>query len=287
MAAASMKRAGKAERHGGARDGDGVVFERLAHDFEHVARKLGQLVEKEQAVVRERDFAGTRNDAAADQAGVGDGVVRRTERALGNEAGRGIEHSGDGVDLGGLERFFKGERSEDRGQALGEHGFAGAGRADHEDVVAAGGGDFESALGGLLAAHIFEVDGEVLQLAEKLFGLDAEGLALNLANDGGVEQIDDIEQRGDGIDVDAFDDGGFGGVGGGKDEVGDVLLAREDGDGQHAGDGAHAAVESQLADEQEAIDVVDAQRAVGAEDSDGDGKVESGAFFLQSRRARG
>ena len=84
-----------------------------------------------------------------------------------------------------------------------------------------------------------------------------------------------------GIDVDAFDDGGFGSVGGGKDEVGNVLLARQDGDGQHAGDGAHAAVESQFADEKESIDVVDTQRTVGAEDSDGDGKVETGAFFLQ------
>ena len=60
-----------------------------------------------------------------------------------------------------------------------------------------------------------------------------------------------------------------------------LLFAREDGDGQHAGDGAHAAVEAQFADEQEAIDVVDAQCAVGAEDADGDGKVEAGAFFLE------
>ena len=172
---------GKAERHGGAGDGDGVVFERLAHDFEDVAGELGQFVEEEQAVVGEGDFAGTRDDAAADEAGVGDGVVRRAEGALGDEPGGGIEDAGDGVDLGGLERFFEGERREDRRQALGEHGLAGAGRADHEDVVAAGGGDFESALGGVLAADIFEVDGEVLQLAEQLFGLDAEGLALDLA----------------------------------------------------------------------------------------------------------
>ena len=32
-------------------------------------------------------------------------------------------------------------------------------------------GNFESARGGLLTAHIFEVEGEVLQLAEKLFSL--------------------------------------------------------------------------------------------------------------------
>jgi hypothetical protein len=69
----------KAERHGGARDGHRVIFERLAHDLEHVARKLRQLVQKEQAVVGQRNLAGAGNDAAADQAGVGDGVVRRAE----------------------------------------------------------------------------------------------------------------------------------------------------------------------------------------------------------------
>ena len=100
----------EAERHGGARDGDRAVFERLAHHLEHVARKLRQLVQKEHAVVRQRNFAGARNDAAADQPGVGDGVVRRAERALRHQPGRGIEHAGDGMNLGGLERLFKGER---------------------------------------------------------------------------------------------------------------------------------------------------------------------------------
>ena len=118
-------------------------------------------------------------DAAADQAGVGDGVVRRAERPLGDQPGGGIEHAGDGVDLGRLQRFVEGERREDGGQALGQHRLARAGRADHENVVAAGGGDFERALGGLLAAHILEVDGEMLQLAEQLFGRYAKRLALD------------------------------------------------------------------------------------------------------------
>jgi hypothetical protein len=58
------------QRHRRAGDGDSPVFERLAHDFEHVARELRQLVKKEDAVVRERDFAGARDDAAADEPGV-------------------------------------------------------------------------------------------------------------------------------------------------------------------------------------------------------------------------
>ena len=71
-----------------------------------------------------------------------------------------VEQTGDGVDLGGLQRFFKGERRQDGRQPLGQHRLAGAGRADHQHVVAAGGGDFEGALGRVLAAHVSEVDRE-------------------------------------------------------------------------------------------------------------------------------
>jgi hypothetical protein len=45
--------------------------------------------------------------------------------------------------------------------------------------VAAGCGDFKSAFGGLLAADIFEVEGEVLELAEEFFSRDPKGLALD------------------------------------------------------------------------------------------------------------
>ena len=67
---------------------------------------------------------GRGHDAAADESGVGDGVVGRAEGPLRDEARAGIEHAGDGVNLGGFERFLKGERREDGGQALGQHGFA-------------------------------------------------------------------------------------------------------------------------------------------------------------------
>jgi hypothetical protein len=133
--------------------------------------------------VRQRDFAGTGHDAAADQAGIGDGVMRRAKRPLRDQAGRRIEHSGDGVNLGGLESLFKRERRKDGGQALGQHGFARAGRPDHENVVAARRGHFQRALGRLLAAHIAKVHAEVLQLAEQLLRVDAVGLALDDADD--------------------------------------------------------------------------------------------------------
>ena len=73
------------DRAHGARDGDAAVFERLAHDLEDVAAELRQLVEKQHAVVGQRDFAGFGHRAAADQAGIGDRVMRRAERPRGDD----------------------------------------------------------------------------------------------------------------------------------------------------------------------------------------------------------
>ncbi len=126
-----------------------------------------------------------------------------------------------------------------------------------------------------------EVHGEVLQLAQQRFSGDAVGLALDDAHHRRVEQLQHIQQRGGGIDVDALHHGGLGGVGGGQNQVGNALFAGQDGHRQHAGHGAHAAVQSQFAHQQEAAQVVGPQRAVSAQDADGDGQVEARAFLLQ------
>src|SRR5439155_26069423 len=63
-----------------ARDGDDAVFERLPERLERGPRKLGELVEQENATVRERDLARARCRAAADQGCRRDRVVRRAER---------------------------------------------------------------------------------------------------------------------------------------------------------------------------------------------------------------
>jgi len=62
-----MKRAGKVS--------DMAIFERLAHDFQGVSRKLRQLIEEQDTIVCERDFARSWDDAAANEACIGDGVV--------------------------------------------------------------------------------------------------------------------------------------------------------------------------------------------------------------------
>ena len=86
MAAASMKRAGKVSDMAARAMVTVPSSKRLAHDFENVAGEFGQFVEEEHAVVGQRDFARARDHAAADQSGVGDGVVRRTKGARAHQA---------------------------------------------------------------------------------------------------------------------------------------------------------------------------------------------------------
>jgi hypothetical protein len=59
-----MKREGKLT-DSAARDRHASVLERLPHHFEDVALELRQFVEKQHAVMPERDFAGPRNRPAA------------------------------------------------------------------------------------------------------------------------------------------------------------------------------------------------------------------------------
>src|ERR1035441_4426404 len=230
-----------------------MVFEWLAHHLEYVARKFRQLVEKQQSVMRERNFAWPWNDSTADEAGIGDGVMRGSEWPLRHQPCCGIENSGDGMNLGCLESFFKSERSENRRQALGEHGLAGAGRPDHENVVAAGRSYFQGTLRGFLTTHIFKVDGEMLQLSEQVFSADTKRLALNDADHRRVEQFKNIKQGTDRVDIDALDHGRFGGIGGRQNKVGNIFFACQDRDRQHAGHGANAAVEAEFTNQEEAF----------------------------------
>ena len=80
IAATSMNSRWEGQTAGRARDRDSSVFERLAHDFERGAFEFRQLIEKQHAVVREADFARGGERAAAEQADVADGVMRRTKR---------------------------------------------------------------------------------------------------------------------------------------------------------------------------------------------------------------
>src|SRR5215472_7521608 len=69
-----------------------------------------------------------------------------------------LQDSRDRVDLGGLDRFIEGEWWEDGRYAFGEHGLAGAGGTDHEDVVAACARHLQRSLCRLLSANVLKSD---------------------------------------------------------------------------------------------------------------------------------
>ena len=67
---------GKGQRHGGARDAYRAVLQRLSHNLQNVTREFREFIQKEDAVVGQRHFAGAGHGAASNQSCVGDGVVR-------------------------------------------------------------------------------------------------------------------------------------------------------------------------------------------------------------------
>ncbi len=57
-----------------------------------------------------------------------------------------------------FKKFGRRERRQDRGQPRRQHGFAGAGRTDHQKVVTAGGRDFERAFSAFLTLDVGEIE---------------------------------------------------------------------------------------------------------------------------------
>jgi len=83
-----------------------AVLQRLAQTLECIPAELGELVEEQHAVVRERDLTGTQERrAAAEQAGERHGVMRGPERTR-REHAAFPQESRHRVELRRLERFL-------------------------------------------------------------------------------------------------------------------------------------------------------------------------------------
>ena len=91
----------------------------------------------------ERDLSQARNHANADPSTVSERVVLATTGAHTNQPG--VKNAGHAVAVGGLRRLLEGERPGAGGGVLGQSCFAGAGRADHQNVVTTGARDFQRA----------------------------------------------------------------------------------------------------------------------------------------------
>jgi len=269
----------KCDAAGGARDRDFAVFERLAHDFERGAFKLGELVEKKDAMMGQTHFARRRNGGAAEQADVGNGVVRRAKGPRGDEGLFAAQHSGNAVDLGALDRFLDRHRRDDGGDAFRQHRFPGSGRADHEQVVAAGDGHFDCALHVSLPFHVAEVDFVILMRFEKCSQVAAGRLHRGLSAD----ELESLPEILDTVDVDAFDHSGFVCV---RFRNENGLLAAPPRFERHRQDTfyrTNGAIQCQFADEAEFLEGRAIQLFAHRDHSERDGQVETRPLLLDIR----
>ena len=137
-----------------------------------------QLVEKQHAVMGERNFARPRAQAAADQRRHAGRMMRRAERPLIGERAA-FDLAGDRGDHRDFEQLGRRQRRQDGRQPRRQHRFAGAGRPDHQQIVAAGGGDFERALGAFLALDVGEIEQAGVG-ARRIFGCGRDSTCVPL-----------------------------------------------------------------------------------------------------------
>ena len=253
-----------------------AVFERLAEHFEDGARKFRELVQKEDASMRERHFAGARYRAAADEARHGNRVMRASERPLGNNFFC-FEKSGDAVNFRDFERFFARHGRENRRDAAREHRFPGAGRAAHDDIVRAGGRNFHRAFGDDLSLHVGEID-----IAPRRF--------LLFAGDGGgedgaaVQKFHDFGERLHAVDGDIFAKERFIGRFGRDENRIETGFFPGEHHGKDARDGADFSLERKFADEKSVPGRFLRHLIAGGENADGNRKIQPGAVFFEIGR---
>ena len=111
----------------------------------------------------------------------------------------------------------------------------------------AAGGDFEGALGVVLAAHIRKVNSVVGVAAKYFFHVQFVGPLVRVAGQNGQG----FAQRTDAIDQRPIGNGGLAGVLRWHDHAVEALLVQGGGHRQHPVDRAHAAVEREFAQQRE------------------------------------
>ena len=192
--------------------------------------------------------------------------MRRTERPA--PPARGIGGlAGNRQHRAGFQRLGFGERRQDAGQALRQHGLAGARRTHQQQVVAAHGGDLQRAPRLQLAAHVAQV-GAVMDAAiggrARRRGqiLRAAQPAADLGQGVGHAHVHFRHQR------------GLGGVRA-RHHHAAPARPRAQQRRQHAGNAAQRAAERQLAEEFAVVQLLARHLATGGEDAQRDRQVEA------------
>ena len=261
------------QRTAGPGHGDFTVLQGLAHGLQHVPVELRQFVQKQHAVMGQGDLSGPHGGAAACQRRGGGGVVGAAEGPAGQQRMLRVRQTRYGPDAGDLQRLGAGQVRQNGGQALGQHGLTGAGRADEQQVMAARRGDLQRPLDVFLAHDVPQVGKGTVILLRFPWGSGGEtGFAPEMGHQG-------IHIR-DAVDGQAVGQSGLGGVFGGDEELADASLLCRHGHGQYAADAPQGTGEGQLADEG-GVRGQGRQVAVCRQNTDEDGQVVDRArFFL-------
>jgi hypothetical protein len=78
-----------------------TLLERQPQDLKHMARELRELIEEEDAMMRQRHFARHGDLATTEQSGIGNGVMRGAKGPAGDEGGAYASEPGDVIDARG------------------------------------------------------------------------------------------------------------------------------------------------------------------------------------------
>lgn len=205
-------------------------------------------------------------------------VVREDRAAEGTLRDEGLarrEEADDAVNFGRFERFFQTERRKNSGDSLGQHRFAGAGRADENDIVPAGGRDLQRALHGFLAFDVGEIEFVGIFPSEQRVEVDF----------GWLDRMSAFDERNgfpkilNRINRQASDHAGFGRVLDRDEQPGFAGGAGLHGDLQNAFDGANGAVQGEFADKHIFVEIVANHLICRGDDADRDRQIETRAFL--------
>src|SRR5688572_13012421 len=88
-----------------------TVFNRLPHYFKYGAFKFRKFIQKQNSVVSQADLSRLRIIASSHQCNIADGMMRRSERALGDQPLATFHRfTGNAVDLGCFKGFLQSKR---------------------------------------------------------------------------------------------------------------------------------------------------------------------------------
>lgn len=141
--------------------------------------------------------------------------------------------------------------------------------------MATGTGNFESSLGRLLAANIFEVNTGMLRFAQQGFAVNFDWYDAVAR----VHKVNDVQQRLHGVHVDAAYHRCFPRIDFWNDQLCDLLFARFNCDRQSSAHAAHTAVKRELAHEHAVLNLFLVEPAVGSEDPERHRQIEARPFL--------